>query len=164
MLFQFGRHLDFLDLKTVQERVDAFVMPSDVGRIPLKIQSGFSLFTANQWRNWTLLYSLCSLKGIIPHQPHDCWLLFVKAASLCRRSISLQQLDMADTFLIEFCETFERLYGKEHLNINTHLHRHLKECLLKFGFLALSVLMECRILSQEWSWYPDPANEVILGY
>ena len=126
--------LGFLDLKKVQERVDAFVTPSDVGRIPLKIQSGFSLFTADQWRNWTLLYSLCSLKGIIPHQHYDCWLLFVKAASLlCRRSISLQELDMADTFLIEFCETFERLYGKEHLTINMHLHGHLKECLLDFG-------------------------------
>ena len=47
--------LGLLDLKKVQERVDAFVTPSD-GRIPLKIQSGFSLFTADQWRNWTLLY------------------------------------------------------------------------------------------------------------
>ena len=103
--------LGFLDLRKLQERVDAFITPSDVGRIPLKIQSGFSQFTVDQWRNWTLLYSLCSLKGIIPHQRYDCWLLFVKATSLlCHRSISLQQLDMADTFLIEFCEMFERLY------------------------------------------------------
>ena len=81
-----------------------------------------------------MLYSLCSLKEMIPHRDYDCWLLFVKATSLlCQRSISLQQLDNADSLLMEFCETFERLYGKEHLNINLHLHGHLKECLLDFG-------------------------------
>ena len=123
-----------LDLNKIQEKVDAFVAPSDIGRIPMKIQSGFSQFTADQWCNWTLLYSLCSFKGIIPHRDYDCWLLFVKAASLlCRRSISMHELDTADSFLMEFCETFERHYGKQHLNINMHLQGHLKECLLDFG-------------------------------
>ena len=126
--------LGLLDLKKIQERVDAFVTPTDVGRIPMKIQSGFAQFTADQWRNWTLLYSLCALKGIIPYKDYDCWLLFVKAASLlCHRSISLQQVDKADSLLMEFCETFERLYGKNNLNINMHLHGHLKECILDFG-------------------------------
>lgn len=35
--------------------------------------------------------------------------------------------------LIEFCTTFQNLYGKENLNMNLHLHGHLKECLLDFG-------------------------------
>ena len=35
----------------IQERVDSFVTPSDVGRIPSKIASGFSSFTAEQWKN-----------------------------------------------------------------------------------------------------------------
>ena len=85
--------------KKIQERVDASVTPSYVGRIPLKIRSGFSQFTADQWCNWTLLYSLCSLKGIIiSHQHYDCWLLFVKATGLlCHGSISMQQVNMADT-------------------------------------------------------------------
>ena len=33
--------LGLLDLKKIQERVDAFVTPSDFGRIPMNIQSGF---------------------------------------------------------------------------------------------------------------------------
>lgn len=34
---------------------------------------------------------------------------------------------------MDFCSTFERLYGKDHLNMNLHLHGHLKECMLDFG-------------------------------
>lgn len=119
----------------IQDKVDAFVAPTDIGRIPSKINSGFSGFTAEQWRNWTIIFSLCSLKEIIPHKHYDCWLLlFVKAVHiLCRRQITIPELNKGDALLIEFCQLFERLYGKEHYTINLHLHAHLKECILDFG-------------------------------
>lgn len=121
-------------LKLIQEKVDNFTTPSYVGRIPTRIASGFSGFTADQWRNWTLLYSLCCLKDLLPFRDYDCWLLFVKACHLlCRRSITLKQLEEADTFLLEFCHVFETLYGKDHCTINIHLHGHLKECIKDFG-------------------------------
>ena len=69
----------------IQQVVDNFATPSDVGRIPSKIASGFSGFTAEQWRNWTILYSLSALKGVLPHEHFSCWHLFVKACHLfCR--------------------------------------------------------------------------------
>ena len=40
--------LGLLDHKIIQERVDGFITPSDVGHIPMKIQSGFSQLTADQ--------------------------------------------------------------------------------------------------------------------
>ena len=39
-----------------------------VGRLPLKISSGFSGFTADQWKNWTVSYSAIVLRDILP--PH----------------------------------------------------------------------------------------------
>ena len=51
-------HNNFLDIQLL---VDSFVAPVDIGRIPLKIASGFSDFTADQWRNWIVYYSLISL-------------------------------------------------------------------------------------------------------
>ena len=41
---------------TIQQCVDSFITPNDVGRIPSgsKIMSGFSGFTAEQWKNWTI--------------------------------------------------------------------------------------------------------------
>ncbi len=51
---------------SIQNKVDSFSTPSEIGRIPLKILSGFSGFTAEQWRNWTFIYSLFALKETIP--------------------------------------------------------------------------------------------------
>lgn len=51
------------EFEIVQNRVNAFKCPNDIGRIPLKISSSFSGFTAEKWKNWTILFSLYSLKG-----------------------------------------------------------------------------------------------------
>ena len=67
------------DLESIQHAVDSFTTPSDIGRIPTRISSGFSGFTADQWRNWTLLYSLCSLKRLLPQRDYVCWQKFVKS-------------------------------------------------------------------------------------
>ena len=122
------------DFASIQHTVDGFATPSDVGRIPTRISSGFSGFTADQWRNWTLLYSRCSLKHLLPVRDYVCWQKFVKSCHLfCRRSISLQQIEEADCLILEFCNMFEQIYGKEHCTINSHLHGHLKECIMDFG-------------------------------
>jgi len=34
---------------------------------------------------------------------------------------------------MEFCETFQTLYGKENCSINLHLHGHLASCILDYG-------------------------------
>ena len=105
--------IDKHHLSSIQDIVDGFVTP-EIGRIPSTIASGFTSFTAEQWKNCILVSSLCSLKGIIPHHHYNCWLLFVKAASLlCQRRITLNELKRADELLIEFCSTFEAVYGKQ---------------------------------------------------
>lgn len=126
--------LTAVEFEKIQEKVDSFIVPDDIGRIPSKIASGFSGFTADQWRNWTVLYSLCSLKDILPHRDFQCWHLFVKACYLfCRQKITIQELDTADKLLMEFCETFQCIYGKDYCCINLHLHGHLHSCILDHG-------------------------------
>ena len=81
-------------LEAIQEKVDSFCTPEDVGRIPTKILSGFSGFKAEQWRNWTILFSLYSLKDILPHSHYNCWQLFVKACCiLCQRTITAREIN-----------------------------------------------------------------------
>ena len=48
-------------LKEVQTRVDSIEVASDIGRIPSKIASSFCGFTADQWKNWTNLFSISAL-------------------------------------------------------------------------------------------------------
>lgn len=122
------------DLDTIQERSENFFFPYDVGRIPLKIGSGFSGFTADQWRVWTTVLSPIVLKGIIPDRDLSCWLLFVRACSLlCSRIITASNIDTADQYLLLFCKEYQDIYGDEACTPNMHLHTHLAKCLHDFG-------------------------------
>lgn len=102
------------DLHVIEERVSKIQCPYDVGRIPLKISSGFYNFTADQWLNWTVVYSAVALKGIIPQNHYNCWLLYVKACSmLCCKFIKKSDVNMADQYLLQFCWNFESLCGAD---------------------------------------------------
>ena len=47
----------------MQQRIDEFVCSNDVGKLPSKIEEfSFDLFTADELKNWTLLFSMYSLK------------------------------------------------------------------------------------------------------
>lgn len=51
----------------IQSFVDSISLPSDIGRIPHKISSGFVSFKADQFKTWITLYSIPALHGI-PYQ------------------------------------------------------------------------------------------------
>ncbi len=133
------RSLDLIsqkDYSTIQERMNSFITPNDVGRVPSgsKILSGFSGFTAEQWKNWTIFFSLFTLKGILPWQHYQCWALFVKACYLiCRRTITELQVKQAHDLLMDFYKKFISLYGNVFCNPNLHLHGHLRECINDYG-------------------------------
>lgn len=42
-------------------------------------------------------------------------------------------MEKADDLLIEFCTSFEALYGPEKTTINMHLHLHIKDSILDYG-------------------------------
>ena len=119
---------------SIQGTVNSFCVPSNIGRIPSKIASGFSGFKSDQWRTWTIIYSLVALKPILPPEHYIMWAKFVEAIYLiCRRSVSLIDLEKADKLLVSFCQDFESLFGSQECTINMHLHCHLRECIQDFG-------------------------------
>lgn len=80
--------------------VSKFKTPQNIGRIPLKISSGFSGFTADQWRNWIVIFSPICLKGILCASHLRCSLLFVQACRLlCTRIITVEAVEQADKYL-----------------------------------------------------------------
>jgi len=122
------------DLQLFQLRSELLSFTHDVSRIPCKIASGFSGFTADQWRVWTTITSPIVLKGILPNSDLSCWLLFVNACRLLiTRIITSDNIMQADEYLTLFCKTFERLYGKAACTANQHLHMHLQDCFLDYG-------------------------------
>lgn len=71
-------------LKSIQELVDEMHVPADIGRIPRKIESGsgFSGFTADQFKNWVMYYSIPSLFRILNSEQLECWRQYVLGCRL----------------------------------------------------------------------------------
>lgn len=122
------------DLEKIQERVNAFIVPSGIGRIPMKIESGFSKFTADQWKNWSIYFSIITLRDMLPGDVLECWRHFVLACRvLCTRKISMVNAKLGDALLLQFCCRTEQLFGKETITPNMHLSCHLYECIVDYG-------------------------------
>ena len=120
--------------RSLQEKVDSINCPADVGRIPRKIATGFSGFNADQFKNWTIVFSMYALREYLPTEHLLCWQKFVLACRiLCCKVISLTDIDLADQLLLAFCRKFESLYGANRVTPNMHLHCHLAECLQDYG-------------------------------
>ena len=122
------------DMKSIQEVIDRFLVPSNIGRIPSRISASFSGFTAGQWKHWTLLYSLVALTGRIPVADYDLWKLFVGTCSIIYSPvITRESIQKAHELLVRFCVRFQELYGSSSCTINMHLSCHLQKCIQDFG-------------------------------
>lgn len=62
-------------MKEIENRINSIEVPSDLGRIPINIESNYGSYTAEQWKNWTLIYSVYCLKDILPEEHFRCWQL-----------------------------------------------------------------------------------------
>lgn len=83
----------------IQQVVDSFSVPHNVGRIPYKISSGFSSFKADQWCSWTVICSPIVLKDVLPSADYDVWCLFVNAClyASCQHSLNRVLLQISAT-------------------------------------------------------------------
>ena len=109
-------------------------VPSDLGRLPGNIQSNYGGFTASQWKNFVLYYSMFALKGILPESHMHYWQSFVLACRLiCKPCISKTDLMIADKKFLHFATEYERINGKLAISPNIHLHLHLQECVQNYG-------------------------------
>ena len=122
------------DLKMLEDKINSLDVGTGIGRLPHRIASNYGGYTASQWKNWTLIYSMFCLKSFLPDSHLRCWQTFVLACQyLCSPVISKTDIIKADLLFVKFGESFERLYGKKYVTPNMHLHCHLKECVIDCG-------------------------------
>lgn len=122
------------NFELIQQSVDSAIVPAGIGRIPSKILSGFSSFTAEQWKNWVTLFSLLSLQDCLQGDDLECWRHFVLACRiLTKYRITANDIVIADGLLLQFCKRTERQYGKNKITPNMHMHCHLRSCIEDYG-------------------------------
>ena len=126
--------LEKKDLLKIQEKLDKLKVPATVGRMPKKIQNSYGGFTADQWKSFTVLFSIYALWDILPSCDLELWRDFVMACScICSSVITESRTLLAHSYLLKFCQCFEELYGKHRVTPNMHLHTHLVDCVLDYG-------------------------------
>ena len=122
------------DLKVLEEHIHSFDVGTGFGCLPHRMVSNYGGYTASQWKNWTLVYSMYCLQGLLPVSHLRCWQTFVLACQYLSSPVA-SKVDIlkADMLFVKFGERFERLYGKKSVTPNMHLHCHLKECIADSG-------------------------------
>ena len=66
-------HLNKETLVLIQSRVDSAQCPGDVGKIRCKIDKfSFDGFTAEEFKNWTIIFSVYALHDILPDDDIKC--------------------------------------------------------------------------------------------
>ena len=120
-------------LEIIHTRMVKLTFPVDIGRLPAKLDSG-ATFTAEQWLNWTIYYSVYCIHGLLSTDETECWRHFVLACRrLCSQIIRLDDVTIADALLLHFCERIKRLYSGRFITPNIHLHYHLADCVKDYG-------------------------------
>ena len=94
----------------------------------------FKSLTADEWKNWTLIFSLISLFDILPSEHLTCWNYFVSAFKIYSSPVvCLIKIDQAHDLMRRFFIAAEQLYGPKFFTINCHLHLHLSSCYKDYG-------------------------------
>ena len=136
----------------IQDRVDKVRVPAGIGRIPTKIQCGFAAFTADQFKNWVLYYSVLALRGILLNTDMECWKHFVLACRLLwSKYVTKQDIQLGSVLLLKFCQRCERQYGELVYSV-TKLQRKRSALLAIMSTGAL--FRQCFIIHPVLYWEP----------
>ena len=122
------------NLSKIQRLIESFVCSNDDGKLPSKIEDfNFDNLTADEVKNWTLVFSIVALKDILPERHLDCCRSFVIACIyLCDKVTLKSDIEIIDHLLLKFCRRFEQLYGTDKVTPSIHLQAHLADCIREF--------------------------------
>ena len=115
----------------IQKHMNNIYLPSEIGQIPHKIDigKGFSNLTANEWKNFFLIYARVVLWNFLDQEDRKILIHFSQAYSiLVRRIVTIENLNDAHDHLIELLRLIKINYGKNSITPNLHLSLHLNEC------------------------------------
>ena len=122
------------DLKLIDERIRSLNIPSDCGWLPGHMESNWANLNAYEWKNFTLIYSMFVLQGILNADHIKLWQTFVLACEkISKPCITITEAKCAHNLFIKFCKSFERYFDRKKVTPNMHLHAHLIECIEDYG-------------------------------
>ena len=128
------RILKKAELEELEKRIERLQVPVDIGRLPKVISSNCGSYTAEQWKNWTLVYSLYALKDVLKEPHFRCWQSFVLACKYLFKPILTDgDVTRANLLLMKFGNDCQTIYGKHFCTPNINLHCHFNDIVKDYG-------------------------------
>ena len=88
-------------LEKIQAKMDDIKAPSTIGRMPRKTANSYGGFTADQWKTWTIHFSIFCLWDVLPKEHLEVWRNFVMSCVLfCTPVITEGKARLAHTYII----------------------------------------------------------------
>ena len=121
-------------LNEIEERIKSFEVPSDIGRLPMRITRNCGSYAAEQWKNWTLIYSNFCLQSILPEEHFRCGQTFVFVCryilQVCYYKNRTWHCRRIDSSILQV--SGDSIWKKCHYP-KYAMHNHLKEVILDHG-------------------------------
>ena len=120
-------------IKLINSRILRIKPPNIITRLPHAIDD-LANWKASQYRSFLLFYSLPCLVGVLKNNYLLHYLNLVNAIYiLLQKSITVDELQTAESRLNKFCIKYSMLYGSRHENYNVHCLLHLVEKVKDLG-------------------------------
>lgn len=133
MMWREDGTLDDKILKKIDQRLIRIDGSTRIGSLPKRLSLRTKL-TADEWKNWTMYYSLIVLHDVLPKAKMLNWLTFVKACRIISKPVvSQKQLKLVDALLSKFGKEFTSIYGFRKVTPNMHFACHITESVANLG-------------------------------
>ena len=116
--------------------IKALNVPYDIGRLPsnMKEKSSLSGLTAEQMKNFSIVYARACLKDLIPDTSYKVLCLLCNIVTIiCQPVLTEDNLTCLYRLLHDHHSAYCRLYGKFKVTVNYHMALHMPEVILDYG-------------------------------
>jgi len=122
------------DLKELNRKMLSLTPPLEIRR-PVRKMTDHAHWNAREFENWTLVFSIIVLTGILPSKYLNNWVCLVQGMFLVsRQGVTSEHINSAQKLFLNFARDVEVLYGKSFMSYNCHiLGLHMAENVLRWG-------------------------------
>lgn len=122
------------DLKELDRKMMCLTPPIEIRR-PVRKVTEYANWNAREYDNWTSVFSIVVLSGILPLKFVTHWSYLVQGMFLLtRQSATPEHANVAHKLLLHFERDVEVLYGKSYMSYNVHIcGNHMAENTMRWG-------------------------------
>lgn len=125
----------YQDITKVSEFLKKCYMPSEIHRAVRGIDC-LAHWKGLEYRTFLHYISIVILKYVLPYDVYEHFLLFFCGITICASKSNFKLLNVAESLLLHYVETFRDHYGEDFMSSNVHNLSHLVDDVKRFGELS----------------------------